>query len=578
MSFSGNESVATKNRKEKQAEIERLHEKTFKAWINAQLRVRNIKIEGELKDELKDGLALINLMEVLSGEKCPEKYNTKITLDMHRIENTTIAINFITKHVGKLSVSSTDVQQGNMRIILGMIWRVILTFKVERRGEGDADDKELSAAQRNRQAKKKLLDWCVEKTKGHNGVDIKDFGESWYDGLGFCALIHAFDPSLIDYESLKAENAQANLELAFELAEKHLDIPRLLDPADICADDEMSRPDEQCFMTYLSEFPIAFLAGKEKADDRAAIEAEAKRKAQEEEERKRLEAERLRAEEERLRAEAEKKRLEEEKARLEADKAAAEEEAKRRKEELEAQSAALRQLEEERKRKDEEEEEKKKKREEKKKRRQQEADEAEERAKREAEEASRLAREEAEKEAKERQEELEKRQEEDDAKRQEELSKLEAQHEAERLRLEEECRRLKQQLEATKGKLIGKLKVTIKEGRGVHKKDNSGKADPYCVLFLERQKEKTRTIKKNQNPKWDADFEFYVSDPEAALEVTMFDWNRIFSDSFLGKVSIPIATLNDGEETTAWYKLEGKKAKDKVTGELCLTILYRKEV
>ena len=193
----------------------------------------------------------------------------------------------------------------------------------------------------------------MEKTKGHNGVDIKDFGESWYDGLGFCALIHSFDPSLIDYESLKAENAQANLELAFELAEKHLDIPRLLDPADICADDEMSRPDEQCFMTYLSEFPIAFLAGKEKADDRAAIEAEAKRKAQEEEERKRLEAERLRAEEERLKAEAEKKRLEEEKARLEADKAAAEEEAKRRKEELEAQSAALRQLEEERKKAEE---------------------------------------------------------------------------------------------------------------------------------------------------------------------------------------------------------------------------------
>jgi hypothetical protein len=34
-----------------------------------------------------------------------------------------------------------------MRIILGMIWRIILTFKVERRGEGEADDKELSAAQ-----------------------------------------------------------------------------------------------------------------------------------------------------------------------------------------------------------------------------------------------------------------------------------------------------------------------------------------------------------------------------------------------------------------------------------------------
>jgi hypothetical protein len=37
-----------------------------------------------------------------------------------------------------------------MRIILGMIWRVILTFKVERRGEGGDDDKELSAAQSTR--------------------------------------------------------------------------------------------------------------------------------------------------------------------------------------------------------------------------------------------------------------------------------------------------------------------------------------------------------------------------------------------------------------------------------------------
>lgn len=334
----------------------------------------------------------------------------------------------------------------------------------------------------------------------------------------------------------------------------------------------MSRPDEQCFMTYLSEFPIAFLAGKEKADSRAAEEAEAKRKAAEEEDRQRAEAERKAAEEE-------KQRLEEERQRLEAEKKAAMEEAKRREEELEAQAAALKQLEEEKRRKEEEEEEQKKKREEKKKRRQREAEEAEERAKRENEEASRLAREEAEKEAKERQEEAEKRQSEEDAKRADEIAKLEAQHEAERLKLEEECRRLKQQLEATKGKLIGKLKVTVKEGRGIHKKDSSGgKADPYCILFLERQKEKTRTIKKNQNPKWDADFEFYVSDPEAALEVTLFDWNRIFSDSFLGKVAIAVASLNDGEETTAWYKLEGKKAKDKVTGEICLTILYRKEV
>jgi len=566
MSF-GTESVTTKNRKEKQAEIERLHEKTFRAWINAQLRVRDMKVDTELKDALKDGLVLISLMEVLSGEKCPEKYHTKITLDMQRIENTTIAINFITKHVGKQSVSSNDIQQGNMRIILGMIWRIILAFKVERRGENE-DEKELSAAQRNRAAKKKLLDWCVEKTKGHNGVDIKDFGESWYDGLGFCALVHAFNPTLLDFDALKPENKEENLELAFELAEKHLDVPRLLDPADICAEDEMSRPDEQCFMTYLSEFPIAFslkadnrAAEEAEAKRKAAEEAEAKRKAAEEEERKKIEEERRRVEEEKRNAEEEKKRLEEEKARLASEKEAAEAEAKRRQEELEAQSAALKQMEEERKKKEEEEEKKKKAREEKKKRRQRELEEEEaERTKREAEEEARVAVEEA------------KKSEEGDAR----IAKMEAEHEAERLRLQEECRRLKEQLEAAKGKLIGKLKVTVKEGRGITKKD-SGKGDPYCLLFLERQKEKTKTIKKNTSPKWDADFEFFVSDAEASLELTVFDWNRVFSDSFLGKVSIPISSLKDGEESTTWYKLEGKKAKDKVAGEISLAILYKKE-
>ncbi len=74
------------------------------------------------------------------------------------------------------------------------------------------------------------------------------------------------------------------MELAFDLAEKHLDIPRLLDPEDILAEDADSRPDEQCFMTYLSEFPIAFLANKEKREVVQKQEDEAKRKADAEEE------------------------------------------------------------------------------------------------------------------------------------------------------------------------------------------------------------------------------------------------------------------------------------------------------
>ncbi len=57
----------------------------------------------------------------------------------------------------------------------------------------------------------------------------------------------------------------------------------------------------------------------------------------------------------------------------------------------------------------------------------------------------------------------------------------------------------------------------------------------------------------------------------------MYDWNWLFSDHFLGKLAIPISSLEDGKEVTEWYKLEGKKAKDRVNGEVSLTLLYRKE-
>ena len=53
--------------------------------------------------------------------------------------------------------------------------------------------------------------------------------DSWKDGLAFCALIHRHRPDLLDYSKLSKANPLANLNLAFDIAEKYLDIPRMLD-------------------------------------------------------------------------------------------------------------------------------------------------------------------------------------------------------------------------------------------------------------------------------------------------------------------------------------------------------------
>lgn len=48
--------------------------------------------------------------------------------------------------------------------------------------------------------------------------------------MAFCALIHRHRPDLIDYGKLSKDNPMENLNTAFDVAEKYLDIPRMLDP------------------------------------------------------------------------------------------------------------------------------------------------------------------------------------------------------------------------------------------------------------------------------------------------------------------------------------------------------------
>uniref|UniRef100_A0A673HU87 Alpha-actinin-4 n=1 Tax=Sinocyclocheilus rhinocerous TaxID=307959 RepID=A0A673HU87_9TELE len=142
---------------------------------------------------------------------------------------------------------------GNAKMTLGMIWTIILRFAIQ-----DISVEETSA-------KEGLLLWCQRKTAPYKNVNVQNFHISWKDGLAFNALIHRHRPELIDYDKLRKDDPVTNLNNAFEVAERYLDIPKMLDAEDIVG---TLRPDEKAIMTYVSCFYHAF-SGAQKAETAA---------------------------------------------------------------------------------------------------------------------------------------------------------------------------------------------------------------------------------------------------------------------------------------------------------------------
>jgi len=99
--------------------------------------------------------------------------------------------------------------------------------------------------------------WCQKKTKGYKDVKVENFTTTWQSGLAFCALIHRHRPDLLDYDALDKSHPAHNLNLAFDIAEQHLKIPKLLDVEDLL---NVARPDERSVMCYISEYFHAFSA------------------------------------------------------------------------------------------------------------------------------------------------------------------------------------------------------------------------------------------------------------------------------------------------------------------------------
>ena len=175
---------------------------------------------------------------------------------VHKIENVNRALTFIQSKIKLESIGAEDIVAGNATLILGLIWTLILRFQIQ-----DIEIELEDETKERRSAKEALLLWCQRKTAGYAGVRVLDFTGSWRNGLAFSALVHSQRPDLFDFAALDAHAHRHNLDGAFDMAQRHLGIARLLDAEDI----DVDRPDEKSVLTYVSSYFHTFAKMKSEA-------------------------------------------------------------------------------------------------------------------------------------------------------------------------------------------------------------------------------------------------------------------------------------------------------------------------
>jgi len=210
----------------------RVQKKTFTRWCNTYLLERRLKIEDLTKD-LETGVHLINLLEQISGKVVAPNYAKNPKMRVQKIENVGFALEFLKKEGIKIvGIDGGNIVDGNLKLILGLIWMIILRFQIQV-NEGNS-------------ARQELLDWIRSQIPSYN---INNFTSDWQNGRALMALTEAVQPGQFKLPQDFSNDPLQNCNLAFNKARDNMRIPVILD-----AEDMVHAPDELANMTYLSYF------------------------------------------------------------------------------------------------------------------------------------------------------------------------------------------------------------------------------------------------------------------------------------------------------------------------------------
>eukprot|EP00211_Chloroparvula_japonica_P000199 CAMPEP_0119138796 /NCGR_PEP_ID=MMETSP1310-20130426/26326_1 /TAXON_ID=464262 /ORGANISM="Genus nov. species nov., Strain RCC2339" /LENGTH=1343 /DNA_ID=CAMNT_0007130025 /DNA_START=75 /DNA_END=4106 /DNA_ORIENTATION=- len=250
----------------------------FTAWLNSYLSKRGKKV-SKLDEDLQDGLNLVHFLELASGDDTVLSgidYAPKGKIQS--IQNLSIALKYIQEdlEVRLLGINPGTIYEGNVKMILGMIWSIFRSPKVTRLNEATKDGEDGAKKGKN-SFENQLLAWVRERIAPY-GLEAKDFKRSFNDGMIFGALIHSIDKDALAFDDLDPKTADTNLEKSFTVAQDSFQVPRLLEVNDMV----QGNADERSVVLYTSLLFHAWeAAGAKEADTEIKTKLQKEQEAKE---------------------------------------------------------------------------------------------------------------------------------------------------------------------------------------------------------------------------------------------------------------------------------------------------------
>uniref|UniRef100_UPI00358E6021 filamin-C-like isoform X2 n=1 Tax=Myxine glutinosa TaxID=7769 RepID=UPI00358E6021 len=228
----------------------KIQQNTFTRWCNEHLKCVNKRIHNLQKD-FSDGLRLIGLLEVLSQKKMYRKYHGRPTFRQMQLENVSVALEFLDRESIRLvSIDSKAIVDGNLKLILGLVWTLILHYSISMPVWEDERDEDEA---RKQTPKQRLLGWIQNKLPD---MPVTNFSRDWRDGRALGALVDSCAPGLCpDWETWDPTHPVENAREAMQQADDWLGVAQVITPEEIVD----PNVDEHSVMTYLSQFPKAKL-------------------------------------------------------------------------------------------------------------------------------------------------------------------------------------------------------------------------------------------------------------------------------------------------------------------------------